>query len=405
MQAGYGVGSFLIPQLLSPFLTDRPATPDAGGADVAAANASISVTTSGANANETLWTTSGREDDVATLPVGLGIVSSVTGAFAVFLLLLHFFDANHRKEQALSAASTGTEQAAASERLSNGNLEKNADVEQELGVSTLLPPDHKEKAPSFTQSKTGEAGRGSKSCRRLFEHWCGSGVPPAEVVLVMLCTCLFLVFVVAMERVFGRFLFSLARDALGWDVSIAAWLQSGFWIGFTAGRLVTLVIGNYLSIVQLLLGSSMVVGLLLLALIFLTYRSDVVVWVCVPAVGFLMGPMFPTANVWPHCFFELKGIHMMLINFSASCGGLTFIWAGGLLLERHGPFALLYLEAGLAAASLTAGLLLALVGRRVRTRKRREGSADVAGAELLRASSVNFVASNRSLAAYSASVL
>lgn len=149
------------------------------------------------------------------------------------------------------------------------------------------------------------------------------------------------------------------------DREAASWVASGFWFGFTLGRIVAAVIGARLTAVTLLLASavgSLVAGLLLVG----SGGNAGFTIVATVTLGFCFGPIYPTAlAITTAAFANAPGRAVSVIAALGSAGGMLLPPLQGVLLEGVSPLAsvMQVAAATLGMLGLGLGVRALLLGR------------------------------------------
>ncbi|MFN8076126.1 MAG: MFS transporter [Kineosporiaceae bacterium] len=167
--------------------------------------------------------------------------------------------------------------------------------------------------------------------------------------------CLLLSLYVGVELTTGNWGFTLLRDARGLLDAPASLTMSGFWLGLTLGRF---VLASALARVGIGVPGLMTVSIVGTVL-FTAALAVPVTAVSVPAVvllGFLLGPVFPTAMAAVPLMVRpsLVPAAIGLVNAGSTVGAAFVPWFGGVIGQHAGmtwlpPFLLL-----LAACQLLA---------------------------------------------------
>jgi len=170
---------------------------------------------------------------------------------------------------------------------------------------------------------------------------------------VVLAAALFLFFYVGAEIAFGGWVYTYAVELKLAPAVQAAYLTSGFWLAFTAGRLVAVPLSVRFTPRQIitvaLLGCAFPMGLL-----FVFADSAMVLWGAALVVGFCMAPVYPSGFTLAVRGFKLPARASSIILLGDSCGGMILPWLMGHALEAAGPRAMVYLVLGSLMCDLLA---------------------------------------------------
>lgn len=132
----------------------------------------------------------------------------------------------------------------------------------------------------------------------------------------------------------------------------AAALTTGFWVSLTAGRFAAAALGGRVPAPRLLLACLGAGALLLLVALLTPYSAPALI-----ALGFVIGPVFPTAFGWAAA--HLPAARAPLVLAAGAVGGFLGSGALGLLAQNLGLGALLPGFLALAVLSLLAVLVVA----------------------------------------------
>ena len=157
----------------------------------------------------------------------------------------------------------------------------------------------------------------------------------ANRVLLTLLVLSFFVYVGA-ELSFGNWLYTYALTLGLADAMTAAYLTSGFWGAFTAGRLISIPIATRFSPSAVLLAD--LVGCLAgVGVILLWPASPLALWIGACGAGFAMASIFPTMIAFAERRMTITGQITSLFLAGSAAGSMTLPWLIGQLFERVGP--------------------------------------------------------------------
>ena len=164
------------------------------------------------------------------------------------------------------------------------------------------------------------------------------------------CQMLALIFIYYMvvvggERTYGKFLFSFSiHSELKFSRVQATWLNSAYWISYTAARLATAAAARWLPIHLLIFGQ--VFGTLGAAIGLDVFRRNAVAfWLFSSALGFFRSPLFPSGLGWANRYMEVTSMTITCVNVGSSIGGMTMQWLTGFLFEYYGPTSFVHVVA------------------------------------------------------------
>ena len=159
---------------------------------------------------------------------------------------------------------------------------------------------------------------------------------------MILMNFFFFFFVTGIQRAYGKFVYSYARNsALKFTQSDAALLNTLYWVSFTAARLIAFVVARWVPVHILL--HIQVFGTAISA-IFLDIFHDkrVVFWVFTSLFGFFQSPLYPSCIGFLNHYMEVTSMVIVIANIGSSAGGIVIQWFTGYLFQNHGPRSFLH---------------------------------------------------------------
>lgn len=179
-------------------------------------------------------------------------------------------------------------------------------------------------------------------------------VAPARIHYpLVIAAGLFLFFYVGAELAFGGWIYTYAVTLNLADAAGAAYLNSGFWLSFTIGRLLSIPLAIHFKPPQVIWVASLSCLAALAVLISLP-NSSAVLWVAVVIIGFCMAPMWATGFNLAGQSLNLTARLSSLILLGDSFGGMVLPWLVGRVLGIIGPAAMAYLVFGSLVCNLVA---------------------------------------------------
>ena len=148
---------------------------------------------------------------------------------------------------------------------------------------------------------------------------------------------LFLLLYVGLEVAIGGLIFSFSfKHGILKSKSLAAYLTSTFWGSFCVGRFLSIPLSVYVRAYRILLidllgciiGSSI--------LVFLAPNVHAWLWVGTSMLGLCMAAVFPSTLSWADTFMHISGKTASALVVGASLGEMTIPFAIGSLMERKG---------------------------------------------------------------------
>ena len=167
----------------------------------------------------------------------------------------------------------------------------------------------------------------------------GSGAAPYAFVFI---AALFLFFYVGAEISFGGWIYTYAVKLGLASETGAAYLNSAFWLSFTVGRLISILVATRLKPAQLIPAAT-AGGLAFLSLALFFPGSSSALWTASIGLGFCMAPIWPTGFTLAGQSIDLSGKLSGLILLGDSIGGMVLPSALGKVIEAAGPRAMVYL--------------------------------------------------------------
>lgn len=328
LHLGFGIGSFIVPELANPFLAVPAPTLSTSGAN-ATSNATQSYSssmTSTASTMEPPSTTIEYEKGSRIEWVYL-IVSIITVSLSV---VFYFYQYNSLKSKTKSS--------------------NDSDIKEK---SSKIKEDQKESG--FFVNKF-------KSFVKIADP--GSCIGGRRVYGIVIFMFLFLFFftVVGGERIYGKFVRTYAIDELKFDGDEATLLNTAFWISFSFGRFSGFVTARWISIRVLMIIEAC--GCLVTAAILniFAYDSHTLFWVFSMPMGFFIAPLFPTGIAWGDFHVEMTGMAITFCLLGGALGGVSYMWIIGYLYENYGYRTFLYLTGGFGACITLFAFILLFVG-------------------------------------------
>jgi len=179
-------------------------------------------------------------------------------------------------------------------------------------------------------------------------------VAPARIHYpLVIAAGLFLFFYVGAELAFGGWIYTYAVTLNLASAAGAAYLNSGFWLSFTIGRLLSIPLAIRFQPPQVIWVASLSC-LAALALLIAFPSSSTVLWIVVIMIGFFMAPMWATGFNLAGQSLNLTARLSSLVLLGDSFGGMILPWLVGQVLGQIGPAALAYLVFGSLACNLVA---------------------------------------------------
>jgi len=129
------------------------------------------------------------------------------------------------------------------------------------------------------------------------------------------------------------------KQTTGLDADTAALVASGFWLGFTLGRIIAAIVGTRLTAITLLLAATG--GALLSGLLLVVSSGNLTISILATLLlGFCFGPIYPTGlAITTTAFAYAPGRAVSVVAAMGSAGGMLLPALQGILLEDVSPVA------------------------------------------------------------------
>ncbi len=174
---------------------------------------------------------------------------------------------------------------------------------------------------------------------------------------LVLAAAFFLFFYVSAELSFGNWIYTYTITLDLTDAAGAAFLNSGFWFAFTAGRLISIPLAVRLKPAQIVAVG--LAGALVFALVpFLFPNSLMALWVVAVGMGLFMAPIWPGGFNLAGQSLALTATISSIILLGDSLGGMILPSATGKIIEWAGAPAMVYLVFASLVLNLIAFLFM-----------------------------------------------
>lgn len=168
-----------------------------------------------------------------------------------------------------------------------------------------------------------------------------SQLSPA-VVLFIASTALFLFFYVGAELAYGGWIYTYIVQLNLAEPAAAAYVNSGFWLFFTIGRLISIPLAVRLKPKDVIL-TALVCAIGFISLLLFFPVSLTSLWIATVGIGICMAPIFPTGVTLAGNSLKLTAKISGLIFLGDSLGGMILPWLVGQVIEGAGPQILMIL--------------------------------------------------------------
>ena len=312
---GYGAGSFLVPQLVAPFISEAlPATEDS------ISNPACSVISDGIASNftnGTNTTTTGAAVPSENLENGFWIVSALIVLISALWFGYFFFD--KRK----AADGTGV-------------------VAKDLKLKQIFNP-----------------------------NTCSPGHPVYAILLYVLMF-MWIYTAVAGERIYAKYLYSYAREQACFTRQEATSILSAYWLSFTAGRFGGFMITNFvpMKIFIFIEGTGSFISAIIL---YFLSSNKYVLWACACVSGIFIGPCYPSGLAWANRYMVVTATGVTVLSIAAGVCDLTFLPAVGSTIDSIGISAMTIFVLGFGVVCCALPVVMTLVACYRGDRFEREG--------------------------------
>ena len=177
------------------------------------------------------------------------------------------------------------------------------------------------------------------------------------------------------QMIFANYLYSYCRDMLCLDKDHAADIQSMFWIGFTAGRFMGFVAAIWIPM-KILIFIEAGGNLMSAVVLFFNPGNATVVKIFALISGFFVGPLYPSGIAWANRYITMTGLAYTITLIGGSLAGVSFTVAIGWYFEHKGPGAIWYFVIGYSCVACVTAIMMHLVARTRGDKYEREEDRD-----------------------------
>jgi len=170
----------------------------------------------------------------------------------------------------------------------------------------------------------------------------GEGYSLKSLLPFISVTALFLFFYVGSELGYAGWIFTYTTTLKLAEPVTAAYLNSSFWLSFTAGRLLSIPLSTRLKS-STLITCGLVGALTFVLTIVLVPKSLALLWIGTIGAGFFMAPIFPTGITLAGETIHLNAQITGLIFLGDSLGGMVLPGILGKVIEATSPRSLMVL--------------------------------------------------------------
>lgn len=293
IHVGYGIGSFLVPQILAPFISEKLPTKDTMLENGCADNIS--------NLSNTINITDDTSKPSSVPPnnlqIGFWIVSAMVLGIAGIWLGYFLFD-----------------------------------------KQKYVQGDDKDKRHATVREYFNPAN-------------CAPGNPTFAVLMHVLIF-MWTYSATALERIYGKYLFSYVREEACFSKQEATNLLTAFWICGATGRFLGFIISNFVPMRILVFVEGL--GNLACALIFFILEpQEWLLWICVCASSIFIGPCVPSGLALANRYMSLTATSVAVVTIGAGISELSALPAVGSTIDSTGISSMISFTLGFAVVSAT----------------------------------------------------
>lgn len=180
---------------------------------------------------------------------------------------------------------------------------------------------------------------------------------------LVVAAALFLFFCVGAEITFSGWVYTYAVNLSLASAAGAAYLNSGFWLAFTLGRLISIPAATRFRPRQILpVALFCCLSLLAVGILFPGSRS--ILWIIALGLGFCMAPIWPTGFTLASQSIHMTGRISGIVLLGDSFGGMVLPWLVGQLIGTTGPRAMVPLIFGSLVLCFLAFVVLLRLGKK-----------------------------------------
>ena len=166
------------------------------------------------------------------------------------------------------------------------------------------------------------------------------------------------------ERIAGTFIRVFSVDYFGFTADDGTYLNTTFWISFTVGRFAGFLAARWFSVRILVLIETC--GILLSAISLVTFSGSdsTALWIIIQPIGFFTGPLFPSGMGWANFHLKITGVGITILVLGASIGAVAYMKMMGFLYDAYGPRTYMYSLLGYGISMFVISALLDMLGWR-----------------------------------------
>lgn len=183
---------------------------------------------------------------------------------------------------------------------------------------------------------------------------------------IQIFTLIFLYFFNAVggERLFSKFIRSYSIDKHGFSGTAGSLINTVFWISFSVGRFTGLFAGRFIPVRILIMIEAC--GALVTAILLDIFARDnaLALWILTCPMGFFLSQLFPTGIGWGNFHVQFTGFAITFALMGGALGGVIYLWVIGYLYEYHGYDMFIHQLVVYGALLVLFAILLTIIGVR-----------------------------------------
>lgn len=170
--------------------------------------------------------------------------------------------------------------------------------------------------------------------------------------------------VVGGERLYGKFIRSYAIDKHEFSGDNGSLINTEFWISFAIGRFLGLFTGRFIPIRILILIEVTGVLICSILLEIFARDNDLALWILTAPMGFFIAPLFPSGIGWGDFHVEFTGFAITFVLMGGALGGMSYLWVIGYLYEYQGYDMFLHQLVVYGVIGVVLIIILNIIGKR-----------------------------------------
>ena len=145
------------------------------------------------------------------------------------------------------------------------------------------------------------------------------------------------------EMIPGTLLGIFVVDGLGWEATVVSSVMSTFWGFHCLGRLIGVPLSMVLSPAKMITANIVVIFLASCLMYVGTQSRDIFIWISIAALALGMASTFAAGVLLADQHIHFRGVAASVVIIAASIGGATGTPLTGMLLDKYGPMAFVYI--------------------------------------------------------------